>query len=160
MMMQGKSKDSARSCPFCRKLAARERDRSEVTQLEKLIESCNGEACMQLGSFISQGDFGLEVDNVKATELFLKAGKLGCAGGYFNLGEFYRAVEVDEKKAQAEIIEAIVKVEKEIVETGDILANITLFDNLEKSNVISDDIKIKVSEGQKTDEYINTFSEK
>ena len=44
--------------------------------------------------------------------------------------------------------------------TGDILANITLVDNLEKSKVISDDIKIKVAEGQKTDEYINTFSEK
>ena len=71
-----------------------------------------------------------------------------------------KKVEVDEKKEQAEETEAIVKVEKEIVETGDILANITLFDNLEKSNVISDDIKIKVAEGQKTDEYINTFSEK
>ena len=100
MMVQGKSKDSARCCPFCRKLAARDRDGSEVTLLEKLIESCNGEACMQLGSFIAQGDFGLEVDNVKATELFLKAGKLGYTGGYFNLGEFYRAVEVDEKKAK------------------------------------------------------------
>ena len=44
--------------------------------------------------------------------------------------------------------------------TGDILANITLVDNLEKSKVISYDIKIKVAEGQKTDEYINTFSEK
>lgn len=44
--------------------------------------------------------------------------------------------------------------------TGDILANITLVDNLEKSKVISDDIKIKVAEGKKTDEYINTFSEK
>jgi dynein heavy chain len=44
--------------------------------------------------------------------------------------------------------------------TGDILANITLVDNLEKSKVISDDIKIKVAEGQKTDEFINTFSEK
>lgn len=44
--------------------------------------------------------------------------------------------------------------------TGDILANITLVDNLEKSKVISDDIKVKVAEGQKTDEYINTFSEK
>lgn len=44
--------------------------------------------------------------------------------------------------------------------TGDILANITLVDNLEKSKVISDDIKIKVAEGQKTDEYINQFSEK
>lgn len=44
--------------------------------------------------------------------------------------------------------------------TGDILANITLVDNLEKSKVISDDIKIKVAEGQKTDEYINAFSEK
>lgn len=44
--------------------------------------------------------------------------------------------------------------------TGDILANITLVDNLEKSKVISDDIKVKVAEGQKTDEYINNFSEK
>jgi dynein heavy chain len=44
--------------------------------------------------------------------------------------------------------------------TGDILANVTLVDNLEKSKVISDDIKIKVAEGQKTDENITLFSEK
>lgn len=34
-------------------------------------------------------------------------------------------------------------------QTGDILANVTLVDNLEKSKVISDDIKIKVAEGKK-----------
>lgn len=44
--------------------------------------------------------------------------------------------------------------------TGDILANVTLVDNLEKSKVISDDIKIKVAEGQKTDENITLFAEK
>jgi len=44
--------------------------------------------------------------------------------------------------------------------TGDILANVTLVDNLEKSKVISDDIKIKVAEGKKTEETIGIFAEK
>jgi len=45
-------------------------------------------------------------------------------------------------------------------QTGDILANVTLVDNLEKSKVISDDIKVKVAEGKKTEEDIFVFSEK
>jgi len=45
-------------------------------------------------------------------------------------------------------------------QTGDILANVTLVDNLEKSKVISDDIKVKVAEGNKTEEDIFVFSEK
>jgi dynein heavy chain len=42
----------------------------------------------------------------------------------------------------------------------DILANITLIENLEESKKISDDIKIKVDEGRKTEENIALFSEK
>jgi len=45
-------------------------------------------------------------------------------------------------------------------QTGDILANVALVDNLEKSKVISDDIKIKVAEGKKTEADIALFSEK
>lgn len=42
----------------------------------------------------------------------------------------------------------------------DILANITLIENLEESKKISDDIKIKVEEGKVTEENISLFSEK
>ena len=41
-------------------------------------------------------------DTVKANELLLKAGELGCALAYYNLGNSYangRGVEVDRKKA-------------------------------------------------------------
>ena len=42
-------------------------------------------------------------DHQKANELWLKAGELGCAEGYYNLGVYYRdgnGVEVDLKKAK------------------------------------------------------------
>jgi len=42
----------------------------------------------------------------------------------------------------------------------DILANIKLIENLEESKRISDDIKIKVEEGKRTEESIIVFSEK
>jgi len=42
----------------------------------------------------------------------------------------------------------------------DILANIALIENLEDSKRISDDIKIKVEEGNRTEERIAKFSEK
>mmetsp|Transcript_71961 Transcript_71961/g.155424 ORF Transcript_71961/g.155424 Transcript_71961/m.155424 type:complete len:101 (+) Transcript_71961:2586-2888(+) len=42
----------------------------------------------------------------------------------------------------------------------DILANIGLIENLEESKKISDDIKIKVEQGRKTEESIALFSEK
>ena len=41
-------------------------------------------------------------DWAKANELWLKAGELGCAEAYFNLGNTYdngRGVDVDEEKA-------------------------------------------------------------
>jgi len=40
---------------------------------------------------------------VTANRLYLKAGELGCAGAYYNLGGSYdqgRGVDVDEKKAK------------------------------------------------------------
>lgn len=45
-------------------------------------------------------------------------------------------------------------------DVANILTNITLIENLEDSKRISDDIKIKVEEGRKTEASIGIFSEK
>ena len=48
------------------------------------------------------GDYGLAQDYEKANELYLKAGELGCAEAYYNLGCSHNlgdGVEVDKKKA-------------------------------------------------------------
>ena len=51
----------------------------------------------------ADGIRGMPQDWVKANELWLKAGDLGCADAYFNLGNSYTngmGAEVDEKKAK------------------------------------------------------------
>ena len=55
------------------------------------------------GGDYSLGRLGLQQDLTKANELFLKAGELGCASAYANLGYSYdygRGVGVDKKKAK------------------------------------------------------------
>ena len=50
----------------------------------------------------SEGACGLSQDYDKAMELWQRAGELGCAGAYYNIGNAYyqgRDVERDEKKA-------------------------------------------------------------
>ena len=67
------------------------------------MEKGNGEAFHQLGGYYDQGLHGMPQDQQKANELYLKAGELGCARGYYNMGVHYsigRGVEVDEKKAK------------------------------------------------------------
>ena len=47
--------------------------------------------------------YGLPQDRAKASDLYLKAGELGCAAACFNLGHSYergRGVEIDKKKAK------------------------------------------------------------
>ena len=60
--------------------------------------------CSQLNlRWYDQGLFGLAQDMTKALELWLKAGELGCAEAYLNLGMSYdqgTGVEVDKKKAK------------------------------------------------------------
>ena len=66
------------------------------------MEKGNAEAFNNLAGDYTQGILGLPRDRAKANELYLKAGELGCATGYYNLGNSYyagRGVEVDKKKA-------------------------------------------------------------
>jgi TPR repeat protein len=88
-------------CPFCRtpSLDAEE----AVKRLEKLMGKGNGGAFNVLAGFYAQGINSLPQDWTKANQLLLKAGELGCAGGYYNLGYSYEAgigVEMNKKKAK------------------------------------------------------------
>ena len=67
------------------------------------MEKSNAGAYYQLAGYYSQGIDGMPQDWEKANELYLKAGELGCATGYYNLGTQYfsgRGVEVDKKRAK------------------------------------------------------------
>jgi uncharacterized protein len=63
----------------------------------------NARAFNTLGFAYKRGDYGLPQDTEKANELYLKAGELGCAVAYYNLGNLYKdgmGVEVDMKKCK------------------------------------------------------------
>lgn len=68
------------------------------------MDDGNANAFYLFAGHYDDGDYdGLPQDYQKANELYLKAGELGCARGYFNLGVAYekgRGVERDEKKAK------------------------------------------------------------
>ena len=91
-------------CPFCRKPQPEE----DTKHVKKLMDKGNAYAYSILGSCYHDGVSGVQQDwhpqdYQKANELFLKAGELGCADGYFNLGQafrFGRGVEVNNKKAK------------------------------------------------------------
>ena len=71
--------------------------------MNKLVNNGNAESIFQLGGYYARGLYGLPQDDQKANELFLKAGELGCATAYYNLGNSYdngRGVESDMKKAK------------------------------------------------------------
>ena len=67
------------------------------------MEKGNARAFNQLAGYYDRGTYGMPQDWAKANELYLKAGELGCALAYFNLGVCYekgRGVGIDEKKAK------------------------------------------------------------
>ena len=89
-------------CPFCKTPNEISGD-EEVKRLTKLMEMGNADAFGQLGLYYHRGSCGLRQDMAKANELWLKAGQLGCAQAYHNLGYTYEdgiGVEVDKKKAK------------------------------------------------------------
>ena len=89
-------------CPFCRTPFTRT-DEEEIKRLKKLMEKGNGDAFCHLAGHYERGTHGLPQDMARANELFLKAGELGCADAYFNLGNAYergRGVEINTKKAK------------------------------------------------------------
>ena len=91
-----------RLCAYCR-TAASNSDEETVERTKKLMEKGNADAFYQRGGHYVQGTHGLQQDMARANELFLKAGELGCAQAYFNLGIIYsngRGVAIDKKKAR------------------------------------------------------------
>lgn len=88
-------------CAFCR-TPPPSSDEDRVKRVEKLIDNGNAKAYCNYGNYYYNGRMGMQQNQIKACELWLKAAELGCCEGYFNLGIAYdqgRGVEVDKKKA-------------------------------------------------------------
>jgi len=89
-------------CPFCR-LPKSTSYADEIKRIQTQMDKDNAEAFASLGGCYARGIIGMEQDFQKAGELFLKAGELGCAEGYYNVGYYYDdgvGVEVDKMKAK------------------------------------------------------------
>jgi len=89
-------------CPFCRTPHATSNEEM-INQTKILMGKGNAYAYHHLAGRYAQGIRGLPQDRQKANELYLKAGELGCADAYFNLGIVYacgEGVEVDIKKSK------------------------------------------------------------
>ena len=67
------------------------------------MEKGNAMAYYQVAGDYAKGTSGMPQDHQKANELFLKAGELGYASAYNNLGNSYHngnGVEIDKNKAK------------------------------------------------------------
>ena len=68
------------------------------------MDKGNGEAFNMLAGYYADGFCNLPQDYQKVNELWFKAGELGCARGYYNLGQGFRmgigVEEADTKKAK------------------------------------------------------------
>merc|ERR1719183_717581 len=97
------SEGGADLCAYCRKPLAISDHELCINETKKLMGKEYALAFATLAGHYSAGELGLPQDYQKANELYLKAGELGCADGYYNLGNSYYngyGVEVDKKKAK------------------------------------------------------------
>ena len=89
-------------CAFCRTRPPTS-DQEELKRLKNLMDKGNAQAFFTCGNHFYCGDIlGLPQDHQKANDLWLKAGELGCAAAYCNLGLSYDdgyGVERNTKKA-------------------------------------------------------------
>ena len=88
-------------CPYCRTPAHKSIEKLNEG-LQKRVEVGDAEAIFSSGCNYRNGEDGFPQDDVKAFELFVRAGELGSAEAYCHLGHAYengRGVENDEKKA-------------------------------------------------------------
>ena len=88
-------------CPFCR-TPTHTSNEEGIERLMKRVEAGDVVAIFELGYCNEEGVFGLTRDHTKALELWHKAGELGYAKAYGNIGNAYyngQGVERDKKKA-------------------------------------------------------------
>ena len=88
-------------CPFCRTPTPDSKEEL-VKRTKKRAEVGDANAMFDLGCCYSEGACGLQQNQTKALELYHRAGELGYADAYNNIGHAYHTgegVERDEKKA-------------------------------------------------------------
>ena len=93
--------DKEEKCPFCR-VPAPNSNKEGIKQVKKRVEMVDAQAMYNIGRWYYKGLLGLPQDYSKALELWHRAGELGCAIAYNNIGVAYsngRGLERDEKKA-------------------------------------------------------------
>ena len=91
-----------RKCPFCRTPPPRS-DEEIIKRIEKRMELNDAQAISSLGHYFAEGLLGLPQNHAKALELWHRAGDLGSAEAFFDIGDAYtngNGVERDEKKAK------------------------------------------------------------
>jgi len=97
---QGNEVDN-KKCPFCR--TPRPESAAETNERrEKRIEANDPIAIDNQGCWYKYGKYGYPIDHKKALELHHRAGELGHAKAYTNIGACYdngQGVEADKKKA-------------------------------------------------------------
>jgi TPR repeat protein len=96
------AEDNQIPCPFCR-TPAHASDGEWIERIKKRAEADDAEAMRNLGCYYRDGEYGLRQNHAKAMKLWLRAGELGFAMGYYNIGYAYvygEGVEVDTKKAK------------------------------------------------------------
>ena len=90
-------------CAFCRTPSPRSHEEN-INRTKKLMDKGNGEAFNMLAGYYADGFCNLPIGYQKVSDLWLKAGELGCARGYYNLGQGFRTgigvEEADMKKAK------------------------------------------------------------
>jgi len=99
--MRISSSEGGKLCPFCRMPRPGSYE-EEIKRVKKLMDKGNGDAFYHLAGYYARGVMGMP-DHQKANELLLKAGELGCANAYYNMGQAYKegiGVEVDKNKAE------------------------------------------------------------
>ena len=94
-------RDKEEKCPFCR-TSVPSTDKEIIEMYKRRVEVGDAHGIYGLGCFYSNGAFGLQQDYSKALELWHRAGELGNAKAYHNIGHAYhtgRGVERDDQKA-------------------------------------------------------------
>ena len=77
--------DDEAKCPFCR-VPTPESDEEIIQSIEKRVEMDDAEAIYNLGCCYNDGIYGVPQNYDKALYLWHRAGELGCASAYNNIG--------------------------------------------------------------------------